>query len=190
MKRSIKCDRRGLPAVRRGLIRIERRSFQSMLPESERARRLKAIMSPEITTRDTTKHVLFGLAAGYCQYRGCDKRNLGDPLTGEVFNTGWAAHVIGSKPGGPRGDDDLSKALRDDIKNLMLLCDVHHRLVDKKDPRGHPPEVLYAMKGEHEARIELACGIPPDARSHVLLYVRNIGDHKTALDYATTAPAP
>lgn len=71
----------------------------------------------------------------------------------------------------------------------MLLCDVHHRLVDKQAPDRHPPELLYAMKAEHEARIELACGIPPDAKSHVLMYGANIGDHKTALDYATTAPA-
>lgn len=146
-------------------------------------------MPSQIATRETTKHVLFALSAGYCQYRGCEKRNLGDPLTGEVFNTGWVAHVIGSKPAGPRGDEALSEALRDDIKNLMLLCDVHHRLVDKQDRDGHPPERLYAMKAEHEARIELACGIPPDAKSHVLMYAANIGDHKTVLDQITTKPA-
>jgi SMODS-associated and fused to various effectors sensor domain len=146
-------------------------------------------MPSETKTRETTKHVLFALSAGYCQYRGCDKRNTGDPLTGRVFNTGWVAHVIGSKPGGPRGDDELSEMLRDDIENLMLLCDVHHRVIDKEDPDGHPPEVLREMKQEHESRVELACGIPPDRKSHVLLYGANIGDHKTTLDYATTAPA-
>ena len=139
--------------------------------------------------RETTRHVLFGLAAGYCQYRGCEKRNLGDPVTGEVFNTGWVAHVIASEPGGPRGHEKHSKDLRDDITNLMLLCDIHHRLVDKHDPKGHPPERLYAMKAEHEARIQLACGIPPDAKSHVLMYAANIGDFKTVLDQVTTKPA-
>jgi hypothetical protein len=146
-------------------------------------------MPAEPKTRETTKHLLFAFSAGYCQYRGCDKRNTGDPLTGEVFNTGWVAHVIGSKEGGPRGDLQLSVELRDDINNLMLLCDVHHRLIDKQDPDGHPPELLRTMKEEHESRVELACGIPPDSKSHVLLYGANIGDHKTVLDYATTAPA-
>lgn len=146
-------------------------------------------MPPETKTRETTKHVLFAISAGYCQYRGCPKRLTGDDLTGEVFNTGWAAHVIASKPGGPRGDAVRSKALRDDIGNLMLLCDEHHRLIDKHDPDGHPPELLLEMKQEHESRIELACGIPPDNKSHVLVYGANIGDHKTVLDYATTAPA-
>lgn len=146
-------------------------------------------MAADTKTRESTKHVLFALAAGYCQYRGCGKRLLGDDLTGEVFNTAWVAHVIASKPGGPRGDGRQSEQLRDDIGNLMLLCDEHHRLIDKKSPQGHPPELLLEMKQDHESRIELACGIPPDSKSHVLLYAANIGDHKTALSYALTAPA-
>ncbi len=140
-------------------------------------------------TRDTTKMVLFGLSAGYCQYRGCDKRNLGDPVTGEVFNTGWVAHIIASEPGGPRGDEELSPEYRDDINNLMLLCDVHHRLVDKQKPKEHPAPLLREMKAEHEARVASACGIPPDSKSHVLLFGANIGEHKSVLDYRTAAPA-
>lgn len=142
-----------------------------------------------VAPRGSTKLVLYALSAGYCQYRGCSKRLTGDELTGEVFNTAWVSHVIGSKPGGPRGDDVLSEVLRDDIKNLMLLCDEHHRLIDKHDPNGHPPELLYEMKAEQEGRIELVCSISPHAKSHVLLYGANIGDHRTALDYGTTAPA-
>ena len=146
-------------------------------------------MTHHAKTRDTTKHILFGLSAGYCQYRGCPERNLGDPVSGQVFNTGWVAHVIGSKPKGPRGDKKLSRAFRDDVKNLMLLCGIHHRLIDEKDVAGHPPERLYAMKHEHESRVELACGIPPDNKSHVLIYGANIGNHKTSVDYQNTASA-
>jgi hypothetical protein len=45
------------------------------------------------------------------------------------------------------------------------------------------------MKHAHEARVELACGIPPDKQSHVLLYGANIADHRTNLAYKTAAPA-
>ncbi|MBK7781770.1 MAG: SAVED domain-containing protein [Ardenticatenia bacterium] len=71
----------------------------------------------------------------------------------------------------------------------MLLCYEHHRLVDKQDPEGHPRERLLGMKQAQEKRVSLACGIPPENKSHVLIYGANIGDHKTALDYRTTASA-
>ena len=57
----------------------------------------------------------------------------------------------------------------------MLMCDEHHRLIDKIDVQGHPAERLQLMKASHEARIELLTSLQEDKKSHVLLYGANIG---------------
>ena len=46
------------------------------------------------------------------------------------FNIAYVAHIIADGAGGPRRDPVLSKKLKADISNLMLLCDQHHPLID------------------------------------------------------------
>jgi len=65
----------------------------------------------------------------------------------------------------------------------MLLCDRHHRLIDKEDVTGHPVERLRAMKEAHERRIELVSSIEADRQSHVLLYGANIGELSSPVSY-------
>ena len=42
----------------------------------------------------------------------------------------FVAHIVADTPTGPRGDVERSALLSDDVNNLMLLCYVHHKLVD------------------------------------------------------------
>jgi hypothetical protein len=72
--------------------------------------------------------------------------------------------------------------LAKEISNLMLLCDIHHRLVDKEDVAGHPEERLLVMKHKHEERIRLLTEIKDEKRSNVVLYRSNIGKHDTPLN--------
>ena len=97
--------------------------------------------------------------------------------------------VIADSPGGPRGDAQLSEQLKSDISNLMLLCDVHHRLVDKIDVPGHPANRLQAMKTAHERRIEIVSAIQENKQSHVLLYGANVGEHSSPVSYRAAAAA-
>ena len=85
---------------------------------------------------------LWGKAAGRCQYDGCNKQLWLDSLTKTEFNTAYIAHIVADQPNGPRGDAALSKKLKADISNLMLMCDEHHRLIDREDIEGHPVEKL------------------------------------------------
>ena len=71
----------------------------------------------------------------------------------------------------------------------MLMCDKHHRLIDREDVAGHPVERLKAMKAMHELRIEIVSGIADDKRSHILLYGANIGVHNSPLSFADAARA-
>jgi hypothetical protein len=135
------------------------------------------------------KLCLWGLAGGRCQYEGCNHSLYRDDVTKAQFNSAYIAHIIADKEKGPRGHPILSAKLAKDISNLMLLCDPHHRLVDKVDVAGHPVERLQEMKRKQEARIELVTGIGADLYSHVLLYGANIGEHASHLSFRKAADA-
>ncbi len=131
---------------------------------------------------DKVKFKLWGKSAGRCQYPGCNKILWRDDLTKVEFNTAYIAHIIANKPNGPRGDKKLSKELAWDISNLMLLCDDHHRLIDKEKVDEHTVELLREYKREHENRIERITDITPNMQTHVLLYGANIGEQSSPLN--------
>nr|WP_114385278.1 SAVED domain-containing protein [Methylorubrum zatmanii] len=131
------------------------------------------------------QYALWARSAGRCQYRGCNESQVGDLLAGKTMGKfGFVAHVIGdvskgkSGKGGPRYDPARSAALAGDIRNLMLLCGKHHKLVDVDAKDDHPEAVLLAMKEEHERRIEIQTAIKPDRASHVLRFGANIGSNQ------------
>ncbi|MFD1777214.1 SAVED domain-containing protein [Fredinandcohnia salidurans] len=138
---------------------------------------------------DKVKIRLWGKAAGRCQYEGCNDPLWKDSITQSEFNTAYIAHIIADSPNGPRGHETLSEKLAKDISNLMLMCDKHHRLIDKEDVEGHPVERLMEMKKKHEIRIEMATSMSEDRKSHVLLYGANVGDHSSPIYWERTTPA-
>ena len=130
---------------------------------------------------------LWGKAGGRCEYEGCNTRLWLDTLTQAEFNAAYIAHIIADQPGGPRGDAILSEQLKSDITNLMLMCDKHHRLIDRDDVEGHPTERLRTMKRLHENRIDGLTEIAPDKQSHVILYGANIGAQGSPLSLSEAA---
>lgn len=132
---------------------------------------------------------LWGKAGGRCQYDGCNIPLWHDELTKCEFNTSYIAHIIADQPNGPRGDEELSKLLKDDISNLMLLCDAHHRLVDREQVELHDVERLRTMKKKHETRIEKVTSISDNMQSFVLLYGSNVGEHHSIVSYEKTVTA-
>lgn len=132
---------------------------------------------------------LWGKAGGRCEYEGCNKPLWLDSLTKAEFNTAYIAHIIADQPDGPRGDTKLSKKLKNDISNLMLMCDEHHRLIDKENVEGHPVERLREMKHKHENRIEILTSICEDKQSHILLYGANVGRQNAPLSYEKASVA-
>ncbi len=135
------------------------------------------------TVPDAIKLQLWGRAAGRCQYDGCPKPLFRDDVTKIGLNGAYVAHIVADKPGGPRGHPILSDQLKADISNLMLLCDVHHRLIDTADVAGHSVERLRKMKQLHEDRIELVTAVMPEKQSHVVLYGANIGEHASPVSF-------
>ena len=127
---------------------------------------------------EKTKVRLWVRAGGRCEYEGCNRSLWRDDLTMANMNTAYTAHIVADSPDGPRGDAILSPRLASEFSNLMLLCDIHHRLVDQEDVAGHPALRLQDMKAQHEARIESLTSLQEDQKSHVILYGANIGDHR------------
>lgn len=124
---------------------------------------------------ETVKIQLWGRAAGRCQFDSCNKVLWRDDLTQTEFNIAYIAHIIADSPDGPRGDKIESPRLKKDISNLMLMCDVHHRMIDN-DEHEYTVEKLKEMKAKHEDRIELVTDICPEKKSQIVLFGANIGD--------------
>ncbi|HID3974276.1 TPA: hypothetical protein ACXE0Z_003724 [Enterobacter cloacae] len=66
---------------------------------------------------------------------------------------GEIAHIVAEKKDGPRGDSDLTSAERDDIDNLLLLCQKHHTIIDT-DINLYTVEKLKEIRRLHELWVE------------------------------------
>lgn len=94
--------------------------------------------------------VLFSLSAGRCAFPGCRTCCIepGTKFDAEVI-TGKIAHIVAHSDNGPRSDLSMSLADRDSYPNWILLCAVHHDIVDGQ-PNTYTVAELRSWKEEHE----------------------------------------
>jgi hypothetical protein len=71
----------------------------------------------------------------------------------------------------------------------MILCDKHHRLIDKHQVAENSAMRLTEMKRKHEARIELVGSLTEEKQSHVLLYGANVGSQSAPVSMQKAIPA-
>lgn len=118
--------------------------------------------------------VLWARGAGRCYY--CNTSLIGDYISGnEDANFGFVAHIVAEKATGPRGDEERSPLLADDVNNMMLMCYTHHKLIDVDEVLNYQEQRLLEMKAEHEERVDVVTSITRDRASHVLRYGAKIG---------------
>lgn len=148
---------------------------------------------PEDVTRHISQPIqrmLWGKAAGRCEFAGCNKELWKSSVTQEEVNIAQQAHIWSFSGVGPRGHDGVSEKAINTLGNLMLVCHQCHRKMDQTQDGGrYSVELLRAMKEQHERRIGIVTGIAPEKRSHILLYGANIGDHESPLQYTLAAEA-
>jgi len=133
--------------------------------------------------------LLWGKAAGHCEFRGCNQILWKSPVTQEPVNIAEKAHIYAFSADGPRGNVGLRPEEINDLANLMLVCHACHRTIDNVNDGGrYSASLLQEMKAEHEARIERVTGIDLNRKSHVVLYGANIGDHNSPLSRKATEP--
>ena len=141
---------------------------------------LAAKKAPRKRIPNKIQNVLWARAAGRCQYTGCNDLLIGEQISGSRnANKSYIAHIVGDSPEGPRGHSILSAQLAHDPDNLMLVCDEHHRVVDREMVGAHSVEILRDMKQRHEARILTVTGIDEDLGSHVIRYAARIGTNES-----------
>lgn len=128
-------------------------------------------------------------SGGRCEYPQCNVALWRDDITLTQMNRAYLAHIVADSPGGPRGDPVLSPQLAKDPSNIMLLCDTHHRLIDRDDVQGHPVELLSEYKEEHEDRIERQTAIQTNLRTELLLFGTKIKERRGLVNYADARDA-
>ena len=132
--------------------------------------------------------LLWGRAAGRCEFEGCNLPLWKSPVTQEQVNIAEKAHICSFSDEGPRGNTGISAESLNDISNLLLVCEPCHKTIDlHKDGGRYPANLLQQMKQAHEQRIELASGITQGHTSHVLHYGANIGEQGSLLQWKETA---
>lgn len=105
----------------------------------------------EIT--DTTKRELYFYSGNRCAFVPCPGLLL---LEDGTLN-GRIAHIHGVQETAARGTHSLSNEQLREPRNLLLLCNNHHDVVDnKKNEDKWTVEVLQDMKTNHEAKYRRA----------------------------------
>jgi hypothetical protein len=93
---------------------------------------------------------LVSLSQGTCYWPSCD-----EPIVrfvdGLPINNFEIAHIRAINNGGPRWVDGLDQEQLNSFDNLVLLCLVHHKIVDKIRPHDFSIEILQDWKTAREA---------------------------------------
>ncbi|MCB9301003.1 MAG: HNH endonuclease [Lewinellaceae bacterium] len=97
-----------------------------------------------------THKMLWGRSGNMCAFPNCKKELVMDESeTDDASVIGEEAHIIARKENGPRGKSDLPFEERDKYNNLILLCSIHHKLIDDQETT-YTVEKLHKYKREHE----------------------------------------
>jgi hypothetical protein len=89
---------------------------------------------------------LFAVSGNRCAYPKCTVQIVqGNSVIGEI------CHIQAASPNGPRHDPLQSPVGRHGHDNLILLCPIHHKVVDD-DTEAYTVERLRKMKLDHEKR--------------------------------------
>ena len=97
-----------------------------------------------------THKILWGKSGNKCSFPGCrldlvmDESETDDPSV-----IGEEAHIVAKKEKGARGISELTLEQRDKYNNLILLCSVHHKLIDDQENK-YTVDVIHGYKNQHE----------------------------------------
>lgn len=97
-----------------------------------------------------THKLLWGRSGNRCAFQVCRNELIADETeTDDESVIGDEAHIVARKEDGPRGDNPLPLEERDKYDNLILLCRIHHKLIDDQ-PNFYTVDMLTAWKKSHE----------------------------------------
>lgn len=88
---------------------------------------------------------LFAISGNLCAFPKC-KQTLVDQDSGKVI--GEICHIKAQNKGGPRYDSEQKDKERHSFDNLILMCPVHHQIIDA-DTEKYSVEALFKIKDDH-----------------------------------------
>jgi hypothetical protein len=121
---------------------------------------------PSQPTLATVK-ALFAKSGNQCAFPKC-YTPLVEPSSGKV--TGRLCHIRGKSRLGPRYDSSLTDLERHGEGNLILLCPIHHDVVDA-DLDSYTVARLFQIKSQHEAGATVAGTLCSEHAKRFLLTV-------------------
>ncbi len=116
--------------------------------------------------RESTIRKLFAVSGNQCAFPGCPTPIIDGP-TGSILAE--VCHIHAQNIGGPRYKEDQSEEGRHEYENLILMCRVHHKIID--DPNNlskFDADQLRKIKNEHESKISKASLSSPELSDSVL----------------------
>ena len=120
----------------------------------------------------------------------------GTPVDDESI-IGDECHIVSARSGGPRHDPEFAHQKLDDYSNLLLLCKVHHKLIDDQASK-YTVSRLADIKARHEKWVSEQLDSPGSSRRPVRVrrtakntpeFLRRIHSGKELLDIVTNACA-
>jgi len=108
---------------------------------------------------------LFALSGNRCAFPKCES-----PLVQSGSIVGVVCHIKADSPGGPRYDTEQTDNERHAFENLLLMCGVHHKVIDD-DEGSYTVARLLAIKEAHETA---ASGAPEPGSDATELFVAAI----------------
>lgn len=105
-----------------------------------------------MTISDKTRKILWGRSGNRCSI--CRQRLVVDETSVDAESVvGDECHINSGKPNGPRYDGATDQQKIDDLANLLLLCRVHHKMVDDQF-ETYTAELLRSIKENHERWVD------------------------------------
>ena len=132
------------------------------------------VMNSEIarsSIKDCVRMKLWAISGGRCEL--CNRLLYSDLCFGVDGNFGELAHIHAISSGGPRHKRSMAKEDRDNIENLMLLCEEHHHMIDN-NPHDYGDRFLISEKKKHEERIRRVTNISDHQSCRIVSFFMSI----------------
>lgn len=131
-----------------------------------------------------TQCMLWGRAAGRCEFAGCNRILYRSSVTQEFTNLAEKAHIYSFSEEGPRGRGKFAENPKDlnNLENLMLVCEPCHHLIDtRQKTEKYNADLISSWKKEHEQRVEIVTGITSDKKTHVIFFESSISQNSSRI---------
>lgn len=116
---------------------------------------------------DKTRKILWGRSGNRCAM--CRHELVADATaTDDESIIGDECHIVSPSPNGPRHDGSHPQEKLDAYDNLILLCRIHHKLVDDQES-SYTAGILRQTKADHETWVSEKLTDKPPAPKRIVI---------------------